>query len=256
MLTGCNKNNQNLNSTMNENNMADAKTTPICTPLDIKTGILTDSNMNGQSENYSLNYEYIIIENKTNNESIKKLNDLFYEDAKAAIQEYQSYATDGEEEAVDKIKDENNGIITYNNKIEITYNDRGILSYINYFSENNSYKNLENNIKFSSVINVNTGMFLEINDILQGTEKNIKEIIGNAFMESETIDASIKAQYKEQIMENAYYAGFYLDDKGLRLYYDNNSTVPSFNGELAAYISYEADVFKDIWEENSNNHES
>ncbi len=230
-------------------------------PLDIEIKSMSDNGEVNGCEIHNIECEYIVIENSGENEGVDILNTCFYEDALAMLEEYRTYAQETHEEIEERIAsgefDADNSITIYTNKIDIKYNDKGILSIINNLHEKDSIESEERNIKFAITYDVNTGEILYLEDILSGSSKSIEQIVGDAFLQSEYIDDNLKVQYEQEILENVSYVSFYLDEEGLVLYYESGIALPANKGELMAKIPYNDEIFEEIWTvENENESET
>ncbi|MFA9375691.1 MAG: DUF3298 domain-containing protein [Lachnotalea sp.] len=183
--------------------------------------------------------DYPIIISTTGEEGLTKINEFFEESAQALYEENNTYASDNMQAIKEETFSDSNPskysseyLVTY----EMKYNANGYLSILEKFSENNYGVTNSNCYDTGYVFNIMTGDRLAINDILLGTEEEIAQTIGTIFIDSNKITDIIKTKYKEEILANTQYVGFYIDDKNLNFFYDPNMVAPYSEGSLEASI--------------------
>lgn len=197
--------------------------------------------------------DYPVIKNDLNIEGITKINEFFEETAQALYEENNTYATDNleaitEESEVESTIDEVNEVPVYSEytvSFEVKYNDYGILSILQNFSELNEGNEEANTYSTGYVFDINTGDRLSINDVLLGTNQEIAELIGTAFINSDKIEERIKNYYEEEILANTQYAEFYIDNTNLNFFYNPNMVVPYNEGMIEASLPLDSEnIFK------------
>lgn len=185
--------------------------------------------------------EYPIIQNDLGSEEIDKINIFFQDTAIALYEENNTYAIDNaqsvKEDTTEQVA-ENTFLSEYSVVFEVKYNANGILSILQNFSEKYYGQEESNAYATGYVFDLETGERLSINDILSGTNQEIAQIIGQAFLESDKIEDRIKNYYQDELLSNTQYAEFYIDDKNIVFFYNPNMVIPYNEGTTKTYIPF------------------
>ncbi|PXV95424.1 uncharacterized protein DUF3298 [Lachnotalea glycerini] len=191
--------------------------------------------------------QYPVIKNDTDNESIKEINNFFQESAQALYEENNTYALDNVEAMTEETLI-NNTVREYYSEyfvmIDIKYNENGLFSVLQNFSESYSAEN-KNTFSTGYVFDLNSGERLNISDIFIGTQEEAAQIIGQAFLNSDNITENLKNQYKEELMANTQYVEFYLEENNIYFFYNPNMIAPYYEGTFSTSIPLNSEsIFK------------
>ncbi|WP_099468267.1 PdaC/SigV domain-containing protein [Konateibacter massiliensis] len=219
-------------------------------PIEFTTETMENSYLDKNGEAVSqVRIDYPVIQNTSKEEGIDKINEFFREAAQALYEENDTYAADNAQELDEETASENSTAdlvySEYKVSFEVTYNKNGILSILQSFNERYYETGAENSYSTGYVFLLSTGQRLAIGDILAGTDEEIAQLIGQAFMASEQIEDRIKSYYQEEILENTQYTEVYMDDKNINFFYNPNMVIPYQEGTLKAYIPLKTEnIFK------------
>ncbi len=208
-------------------------------PLEISVNTLENTYEEENTVLAHVKIDYPILQNKLEEEGITKINQFFAEAAHALYEENNTYASDNVELIKEQALADNNSQDCYSEysvTFEVTYNANGYLSVLESFREENYDTENLNSYSTGYVFDVQTGERLTKNDILEGTEEEIAQVIGQTFMESDKISEEVKQNCKEEIVANTQYAEVYMDDRNINFFYNPYTVAPYSEGILEAYI--------------------
>lgn len=221
-------------------------------PLEISTNTLENKYQEEDALLAHVKIDYPIIQDAST-DGLIKINQFFAESAQALYEENNTYASDHVEEIKEDAIVKNSleqFCSEYIVSFEVKYNAHGYLSILEKFSEKSNGIEYENSYLNGFVFDVKTGERLAVKDIFIGTEEEIAQIIGQAFITSDKISEEVKNKYKDEILENTNLVEFCIDGKNVKLFY-NPYTVASYSeGTLEAYIPLSTDnIFKIVIQE-------
>lgn len=183
--------------------------------------------------------DYPVILDESNSEGIVKINEFFKETAEALYEENNTYAIDNVESVTQDLEEQSTVQYFYSEydvTFEVKYNANGILSILQKFSEKYTGKEEINSYATGYVFDINTGERFTIDKVLAGTNQEIANVVGQAFLDSDKIEERVKTYYKEEILANTQYVEFYLDTENINFFYNPNMVVPYAEGTLVASL--------------------
>lgn len=184
--------------------------------------------------------DYPVILDESNSEGIVKINEFFKETAEALYEENNTYAIDIVESVTQDLEEQSTVQYFYSEydvTFEVKYNANGVLSILQKFSEKYTGKEEINSYATGYVFDINTGERFTIDKVLAGTNQEIANVVGQAFLDSDKIEERVKTYYKEEILANTQYVEFYLDTENINFFYNPNMVVPYAEGTLVASLS-------------------
>lgn len=183
--------------------------------------------------------DYPVILDESNSEGIVKINEFFKETAEALYEENNTYAIDNVESVTQDLEEQSTVQYFYSEydvTFEVKYNANGVLSILQKFSEKYTGKEEINSYATGYVFDINTGERFTIDKVLAGTNQEIANVVGQAFLDSDKIEERVKTYYKEEILANTQYVEFYLDTENINFFYNPNMVVPYAEGTLVASL--------------------
>lgn len=182
--------------------------------------------------------DYPVIQDELKSEGILKINEYFKDTAEALYEENNTYAIDNVESLTQNLEEQPTNPLysEYRVTVEVKYNANGIISILQKFSEKYTGKIETNSYATGYVFDINTGERFTIEKVLAGTNQEVANKIGQAFMDSEHVEERVKTYYKEEIQANTQYVEFYLDMKNINFFYNPNMVVPYGEGTLEATL--------------------
>lgn len=208
-------------------------------PLEITVNTLENTYKEENAILAHVKIDYPIIQNELQEDGITKINQFFMESAYALYEENNTYASDNVEAIKEEALADNNSNDTYSEysvTFQIKYNANGYLSILETFSEANYGTNIPNIYSTGYVFDVSTGERLGIGEVLEGTEDEIAQLVGQAFMNSDKISEEVKKNCSEEILANTQFAEFYIDSENINFFYNPYTVAPYSDGTLEAYI--------------------
>jgi PBP1b-binding outer membrane lipoprotein LpoB len=213
-------------------------------PLEITINTLENTYVEEDKILAHVKIDYPIIQNELQEDGITKINQFFMESAYALYDENNTYAIDN----VEMIKEEvladnnfNNNYSEYKVTFQIKYNENGYLSILESFSETNYNTSTPNIYSTGYVFDVSTGERLGLGEIIEGTEDEIVQIVGQVFMNSDKIAEEVKKNYSEEILANTQYVEVYIDDQNINFFFNPYTVAPYSYGTLEADIPLNTD---------------
>lgn len=183
--------------------------------------------------------DYPVILDELKSEGIAKINEYFKETAEALYEENNTYAIDNVESITQDLEEQSalqHFYSEYDVTFEVKYNTNGILSILQKFSEKYTGKVEINSYATGYVFDIDTGERFTIDKVLAGSNQEIANLVGQAFLDSDKIEERVKTYYKEEILANTQYVEFYMDTENINFFYNPNMVVPYAEGTLEASL--------------------
>ena len=181
-------------------------------------------------------FELPVIKNENNSPEIQKINDYF---KKASDEYFERLRAKKQEVKEDKSLNSGNfPVYVYDRTFEVTYNKSGFLSILqlDYVNLGGAHPSTE---RVAKTFDITTGEAVNITDILKGTDKEINDMIAQAFNKivSEKPDDFFDTA-KDTIADGNPYGGFYLTDHSIMFFYQTEVLAPYAFGYPEFGIAY------------------
>ncbi len=194
-----------------------------------------------------ISYSYPIISNEEKNAAIDSINSTCREECEsyfsAIEEEYLGEAQDWYDALQEESSENNRAVLmSFGLSFDIVTDKNDILSLTRYeyFDAGGAHPN---SAMSSKVFDLNSGKELGLEDILNGTEQEIEEMLYNRFIETLGEDVFFEGALAEEIKN----VSFYLTNDSLTLYFEPYQAAPYAAGYPTINIGYEGNenIFKE-----------